>query len=202
MVFRWFRAKSRLCWSPVWLIEITGLTDQRWVPCSYVGHRSDRCPEPVWSVRAELEQLLCFLASLAWFCPRGAICVQGELACVQGEPLCVFELRFGGLCSLCELAFVSVMSSHCPCLREQRFSSFKWSCSFPLFRLSIPCLSSFFISFLFLFSYHIECVCCQCTYQGWDWGHVWFKDRWMVAFWCDEWLTTLCGLTLGQVLQV
>jgi hypothetical protein len=32
--------------------------------------------------------------------------------------------------------------------------------------------------------------------------HVWFEDRWMVASFCDEWLTTLCGLILGQVLQV
>jgi hypothetical protein len=30
----------------------------------------------------------------------------------------------------------------------------------------------------------------------------WFEDRWMVASWCDEWLTTLCGLILGKVLQV
>jgi hypothetical protein len=28
------------------------------------------------------------------------------------------------------------------------------------------------------------------------------NDRWMVAPWCDEWLTTWCGLTLGRVLQV
>jgi hypothetical protein len=27
--------------------------------------------------------------------------------------------------------------------------------------------------------------------------HVWFKDRWMVASRCDEWLTMLCGLILG-----
>jgi hypothetical protein len=27
--------------------------------------------------------------------------------------------------------------------------------------------------------------------------HVWFEDQWMVASWCDEWLTTLCGLILG-----
>jgi hypothetical protein len=31
--------------------------------------------------------------------------------------------------------------------------------------------------------------------------HVWFNDRWMVASWCDERLTT-CGLILGKVLQV
>jgi hypothetical protein len=29
------------------------------------------------------------------------------------------------------------------------------------------------------------------------WDHVWFKDWWMVASWCDEWLTTLCGLIRG-----
>jgi hypothetical protein len=27
--------------------------------------------------------------------------------------------------------------------------------------------------------------------------HVWFEDRWMVASWCEEWLTTVCGLILG-----
>jgi hypothetical protein len=27
--------------------------------------------------------------------------------------------------------------------------------------------------------------------------HVWFGDRCMVSSWCDERLTTLCGLTLG-----
>jgi hypothetical protein len=28
------------------------------------------------------------------------------------------------------------------------------------------------------------------------------EDRWMVIPGCDEWLTTWCGLTLSQVLQV
>jgi hypothetical protein len=28
------------------------------------------------------------------------------------------------------------------------------------------------------------------------------KERWMVAPWCDGWLTTWCGLTLGRVFQV
>jgi ribonuclease HI len=27
--------------------------------------------------------------------------------------------------------------------------------------------------------------------------HVWFEDRWIVASWCDQLLTTLCGLILG-----
>jgi hypothetical protein len=33
-------------------------------------------------------------------------------------------------------------------------------------------------------------------------NHVWLEDLWMVASWCDELLTTLCGLILGYVLQV
>jgi hypothetical protein len=32
--------------------------------------------------------------------------------------------------------------------------------------------------------------------------HVWFEDRWMVASLCDEWLSTLCGVIIGKVLQV
>jgi hypothetical protein len=26
---------------------------------------------------------------------------------------------------------------------------------------------------------------------------VWFEEQWMVASFCDEWLTMLCGLILG-----
>jgi hypothetical protein len=50
---------------------------------------------------------------------------QGELAYVQGELFVVFELRFGGLCSLLELCFVSDVSSSCPCLRGPRLVFFK-----------------------------------------------------------------------------
>jgi hypothetical protein len=31
-----------------------------------------------------------------------------------------------------------------------------------------------------------------------DRGSVWFEDRWMVASWCDEWMTMLSGLTLAK----
>jgi hypothetical protein len=34
------------------------------------------------------------------------------------------------------------------------------------------------------------------------WGPGWFEDRWMVASWCKEGLTMLCGLTLCYLLQV
>jgi hypothetical protein len=51
--------------------------------------------------------------------------VQRDLACVQGELFVVFELWFGGLCSLLEHSFVSDVSSRCPCLgvRDMSFSS-------------------------------------------------------------------------------
>jgi hypothetical protein len=50
---------------------------------------------------------------------------QEELAYVQGELFMVFELWFGGLCSLFEHVFVSDVSSRCPCLRGPRLVFFK-----------------------------------------------------------------------------
>jgi hypothetical protein len=51
--------------------------------------------------------------------------VQGELACVQRELFVVFELLFGGLCSLLEHGFVSDVLSCYPCLRGLRPIFFK-----------------------------------------------------------------------------
>jgi hypothetical protein len=79
------------------------------------GHRSDRCSSqvlgdlvhwsdrwgwPVWPVRAELLQLLCFMKWFTCIRPGGVALVQGELACVQGELFVVSS--FGLLnCALC-----------------------------------------------------------------------------------------------------
>jgi hypothetical protein len=52
-----------------------------------------------------------------WFaCIRsgGVALVLGELACVQEELFVVFELWFGGLCSLLDHGFVSDVSIRCP----------------------------------------------------------------------------------------
>jgi hypothetical protein len=61
-----------------------------------------------------------------------------------------------------------------------------------------------FILFLFFFSslvlLHVGVVNALNTGEIED--HVWFEDRCMVASLCDECLTTLCGLILGQVMQV
>jgi prepilin signal peptidase PulO-like enzyme (type II secretory pathway) len=89
--------------------------------------------------------------------------------------------------------FISVVSSHCPCLRGQRFYSLKWF--FLGFCLTFDHLFEFLVRFFSfsLFSELVTCVCCQ-------WRTGVSEDRWMVAPGCDEWLTTWCGLTLGRVL--
>jgi hypothetical protein len=63
-------------------------------------HRSDRWGWPVWTVRAELMQLLGFMRWFACIRPWGVALVQEELACVQGELFVVFELWLV-LCALC-----------------------------------------------------------------------------------------------------
>jgi hypothetical protein len=147
-------------------------------------HWSNWSWSPVWSVRglvlftcwapgSELSWCSCSIF-IKWFAcirPGGVALVQGELACVQGELFVVFELWFGGLCSLLKHSFVSNVSSRCPCLRGPRLVFYKWSHSLPLFGFwSLLGVSFLFVSFLFLFSQVTICVCCQCTHQGGDWG--------------------------------
>jgi hypothetical protein len=66
--------------------------------------------------------------------------------------------------------FISVVSSHWPCLRGPRFFSLKWS--FHGFCLAFDHLFEFLFHFFSfsLFSELVTCVCCQCTHQGGDWG--------------------------------
>jgi hypothetical protein len=129
---------------------------------------------------------------------RGSVpWLGGSCICAGRALVWVLPWLLWWFAPLCELAFVSVVLIRCPCLRGPRLSSFKWSCSLPL--LAFDRLFEYLCSFLFffLFSSVTKCVCCQCTHQDRDWEPVWFEDRWMLASWCDEWLTTLCGLTLG-----
>jgi hypothetical protein len=99
----------------------------------------------------------CIAALVQGECALG----QGELSCVQGELFVLFELWIGGLCSLLEHAFVSNVSSRCPCLRGPRLVLlqvillFAFSLAFDrLLELSF----SHFFSFPFLFSYPNVCV--------------------------------------------
>jgi hypothetical protein len=162
------------------------------------------------SDRSELSWCSCsvFIKWFAWICPGGVALVQGELACVQGELFVVFELWFGGLCSLLEHSCISDVSSRCPCLRGPRLVFFKWSWSLPFFGFR-SLVGVYFYSFLFffLFSQVTICVCCQCTHQGGDWGpcvvrgpvdgH--FLVWWVIdnVVWTDSWLSIAgagCGL--------
>jgi hypothetical protein len=191
--------------SHFWVLVCNGLTGRghrsdrsKCWSCAHVEHRSDRWWWPVWLVRAELLQLLCFKWCFPCIRPGGVALVQGEPACEQGELFVVFELWFGGLPSLLEHSFVSDVSSRCPCLRGPKLAFFKWSCSLPLFGFrSLVGVS--FCSFLFFFFslvlHYVGVV--SALIKGEVEDHVWFEDRWMVASLCDEWLTTLCGLTLG-----
>jgi hypothetical protein len=142
------------------------------------AQRSDRWGWSVWPMRAELMQLLCFMR---WFgCIR-----PGGVALVQGEHFVVFEL--GWWFSLFAWAWFYLRCVEpLPLPKRSETCLLQVIFLFDFLWLSIVCWSFFlFVSFLFLFSrVMIE-------------DNVWFEDRWMVASWCDEWLTTLCGLILG-----
>jgi hypothetical protein len=88
------------------------------------------------------------------FCSQCWHLFRGSMHMCVGALVC-----FGGLCSLLELAFDSVVSSRCPCLRGPSLSSFKWSCSLPLFGFRSLVWVTLVVSFLFpfLFGYQL-CV--------------------------------------------
>jgi hypothetical protein len=92
--FRRFQVVSGHFWALVWT-SLTGHVhwsdrSECW-PCSYAGHRSDRWLWPVWPVRVELMQLLCFLLVVCMHPSRRSCIGSGELACVQGELFVVFR---------------------------------------------------------------------------------------------------------------
>jgi hypothetical protein len=137
--------------------------------------RSDWCCGPVWPVRAEL----CNCSVCEEVCMhscRGS-CISSGVACIcAGELFVVSSFGLVGFCSLCELVFVSVVSSRCPCLRGPKLAFFKWSCSLPFFWLSIACWSFFVCSFSFPFHFGYQmCVLSMHSSRGY-WGPVWFED--------------------------
>jgi hypothetical protein len=167
-------------------------------PCSHVGPRSDRWWWPVWPVRAELMQLLCFLQVVCLHSSRGTCIGSGGACMCAGGALCGFRALVCGLRSLLEHGVVSDVSSRCPCLRGPRLVFFKWSCSLPLFGFQSLVEVFFYLFLFFFFSLVLLFVgVVNALIKGEIEDHVWFEERWMVASWCDEWLTTLCGLILG-----
>jgi hypothetical protein len=151
------------------------------------------------SDRSDLSWCSCSIF-FKWFAcirPGRVALVQGEHVC-KGSSLWFFELWFGGLRSLLEHSFASDVSSRCPCLRGPRLVFFKWSCSLPFFGFRSLVGVSFYSFLFFFFSLLLLYVgVVNALIKGVIEDHVWFEDRWMVASWCDELLTTLCGLILG-----
>jgi hypothetical protein len=184
--------------SHFWALVCTGLTcwghrsdrSECW-SCSHVTHRSDRW---CWPVRAELMQLLCFPLVVCMHSSRGSCIGSGGACMCAGGAL----VRFGGLRSLLEHSFVSDVSSRCPCLRGPRLVFVKWSFSLLFFGLRSLVGVSFDPFLFFSFSLRLLYVCVvNGLIKEEIEDHAWFEDRWMVTYWCDEWLTTLCELILG-----
>jgi hypothetical protein len=144
------------CTKLVWPILVTGLTGSGGTGLTGFGNRSGR------------------------FVPRVGTCSMGVCICAGGL---LYALV---VCALCfSIIFVSDVSSRCPCLWGPRlvFPQVILLFAFPLAfdRLLMFLLV---VCFVFLFSLVTKCVCCQCTHQGGGGieDHVWFEDRWMVAF--------------------
>jgi hypothetical protein len=79
--------------------------------------------------------------------------------------------------------------------------SLKWS-YFGFCSTLITCLSSLFVfSSSLFYEFVTMCVLSMQSSRGRLRTEA-SEDQWMVAPWCDEWLTTWCGLTPGRVLQV
>jgi hypothetical protein len=192
----WALAVSQV--ASAWPVKGTGLTGV--VPRCWTILSTGLTGEGDWSDRWELSWCSCSVS-----CGGSHAFVQGELhwfwgslhVC-RGSTLWFFDFWFGGLCSLLELCFVSDVSSRCPCLRGQRLVFFRWSFSLPKFGFRSLVGVSFYSFLFFLFSLVLQFVgVVNALIKGEIEDHVWFEDRWMVASFCDEWLTTLCGLILG-----
>jgi hypothetical protein len=180
-----------------WALLHTGLTgrghrfnqSECW-SCAHVEHRSDQWWWLVGLLR--FHQVVCMHSS------RGS-CIGSRGACMcAGGALCGLRALDGGLHSLLEHSFVSDVSSRCPCLRGLRLVFFRWSFFLPLFVFRSLVGVSFYSFLFFFFSLRLLYGCVvNALIKGEIEDHVWFKDRWMVVCWCNECLTTLCGLILG-----
>jgi hypothetical protein len=140
-----------------------------------VTHKSDRCgfpgagrsSAPVRLVqgtdligRSKAEAAALFCEVVCMHSSRGSCIGSGGSCTCAVELFVVLEFWFGGLCSLLELVFVSVVLSHCPCLRGPRlvFSSDLDLCLPFGFRSFVEISFSHFFSFPFLFRYQNVCV--------------------------------------------
>jgi hypothetical protein len=185
-------------------------------------HRSDRLRSPVWPIRVLVLFTCCALVwlvvstGLSWADAAALFSSSGFHAFVQGEfhwfrgslhvcrgsSLWFFRaLVWWFACFACvqrELWFCLWCVELLPLPKGSETCLLQVIFLFAFVWLSIACWSFLFIrifSFSFLSVYYMCVVNALINREIED--HVWFEDRWMVASWCDEWLTTLCRLILG-----
>jgi hypothetical protein len=155
------------CVKSAWPVLETGLTD--------FGNRSDRFWEPAWPVCAQ-----------SWHLFRGSLHLCMGSSCI----LWWFVLfAWAWFCLGCVEPLPLPKGSETCLLQVILFFAF-------LGFWSLVGVSFYSFLFFFLFSDYQMCVV-NALIKGEIEEHVWFEDRWMVASWCDEWLTTLCGQILG-----
>jgi hypothetical protein len=130
--------------------------------------------------------------------------VQGELhwfrgACMcAGGALCGFRVLVWWFALFAWAWFCLGCVEPLPLPKGSETCLLRWSFSLPLFAFRSLVGVSFYSFLLFFFSLVLLFVgVVNALIKREIEDHVWFEDRWMVASWCDEWLTTLCGLILG-----
>jgi hypothetical protein len=162
------------CWAPVWPVVVTGLTGQSWADAVALFSSSGLHT----FVQGEMH----------WFMGSMHVC-RGSSLWFSSFGLWFALFAWASFCLGCVDSLPLPKGSEICLLQVILLFAFVW--------LSITCWSfylfvSFFFSLVLLFV-----VVGNVLIKGEIEDHVWFEDRRMVASWCDEWLTTLCGLILG-----
>jgi hypothetical protein len=133
---------------------------------SHVAHRSDRWCGPVWPVRAELKQLLCFRQVVCMHSSRGSCIGSGGACMCAGRALCGFLalvwwfalFTWAQSCLGCVEPLPLPKGSETCLLQVIFLSAFLW--------ISIACWSFFlFFSFSFLSGYYM-CVLSMHSSRG------------------------------------
>jgi hypothetical protein len=164
-----------------------------------VGGLTAQCRRSNRPRQGEKDLAPCCIPMLHRCIGSGGVCFGSGGACIcAGGALCVIRALVWWFVPFAWAWFCLGCVEPMPLPKGSEICS-SWSdlalcLSLAFYRL-LEFLFSRFFSFLFLVGYQIMCVV-NALIKGEIEDHVWFEDWWMVASWCDEWLTTLCGLTL------
>jgi hypothetical protein len=163
------------CCTPVWPVVLTGLTGPGWADASALFSSS--------GLHAFVQ------GELHWF--RGSLHVcRGSSLWFSSFSWCFVLFAWAQFCLGCVEPLPFPKGSETCFLQVILLLPFFGFRS--LVGVSFYSFLFFFFSLVLLFVGVVNALI-----KGEIDDHVRFEDRWMVASWCDEWLTTLCGLILG-----